>query len=79
MQAHRIHQDTKTQSQGLSQREAGLSGDCVGTAKTAAVKLNTGSCPPILPASGNEQGLWHALWKKMKSQELPCTFSSQLD
>ena len=33
-------------------------------AKIAAVKWNTGSCPPILPASGNEQGLWHSLWKK---------------
>lgn len=44
--------------------EAGVLGYCVGMAKIAAVKLNTGSCPSILPASGNEQGLWQALWKK---------------
>lgn len=46
------------------EREAGVWGHCVAIAKTAAVKLNTGSYPPILPASGNEQGLWHALRKK---------------
>lgn len=55
-------------------REAGISRDCVGMAKTAAVKLNSGSWPPILPTSGNEQILWHALWKKRwNNRSLPCT------
>lgn len=35
-----------------------ISRGSVGIAKAAAVKLNTGSYPPILPASGNELGLW---------------------
>lgn len=44
-------------------RKAWESRDYVGMAKTAAATLNFGSRPPILPASGNEQGLWHVLWK----------------
>lgn len=53
-------------------------GETVAGSKTAAVKLKPGSRPPF-PAAGNEQGLWHVLWKKTnKSQEPLCTFSLEL-
>lgn len=45
------------------QGEAWASGDTVGNAKAAVVKLNTGSSPPVLPTSRNENTLCHVMWK----------------